>query len=622
MIRSIRALACVILMSAVVLAQSTAPALAYTVTGDWGTGFQAALVVTNNGTAAVANWHLQFDFTHNLTSVWDAVVVSHAGNTWTIGAPSWDPNLAPGASHSFGWVAQTNGPMVDPVNCTLNGVPCAVNGVITGGGCGGTSNFSIPPAGGFAPGSKRVVGYFTSWSVYGRNYHVPMIPAAQLSHVNYAFANISSGGAIQLGDSYADVDRFYPGDSWATGALRGSFHQLQILKAAYPQLRTLISVGGWTWSGSFSTVAATAASRQAFAQSCVQFVVQYGFDGVDLDWEYPVSGGLPGNAASPADPANYTLLLAAMRAALNAQSAIDGHTYLLTIAAPAGPANMANFQLAQMHPYVDWMNVMAYDFHGGWESTTGFNSPLYAAPGDPGPAQFNTHAAVQAYLAAGVPAAKIVVGSAVFDYKDLAAHYVTAATRHWQAQAQTPWLYDPATGVMISYDDPQSIGLRAQYVNSQNLGGAMLWELSCDDLQHSLLTALQAPLMTQELWLQAATTGGGMGDFYLRAGGAPPGSTHVIIAASATPAAAGPGTGPLAGLVPDPLFWSFLGIPPSPPGPTHYALASDPYVNGPLILPPCTAPGFAGQHWEMRAGSYDAATGTVTSLSNVVSLGW
>jgi chitinase len=238
--------------------------------------------------------------------------------------------------------------MGDPTNCTLNGIPCAVNGVTGsgGGGCGGSSNFVLPPTGGFAPGSKRVVGYFAAWSVYGRNYHVPQIPAAQLSHVNYAFAKISQAGLIELGDPYADVDRFYPGDSWAPGALRGSFHQLQILKAAHPQLKTLISVGGWTWSGNFSTMAATAAARQAFAQSCVQFVVQYGFDGVDLDWEYPVSGGLPGNQTSPADAANYTLLLAAMRSALDAQSAVDGHQYFLTIGAPAGPANIANFQVA------------------------------------------------------------------------------------------------------------------------------------------------------------------------------------------------------------------------------------------------------------------------------------
>ena len=126
------------------------PTLTYALQGNWGTGFQAGLVVTNNGTSAVTSWHLQFDYTHGITSVWDAVVVSHVGNTWTIAGPGWAPDLPPGGSHSFGFVAATNGPMVDPINCTLNGVPCAVNGVISGGGggCGGTSNFVLPPAGG------------------------------------------------------------------------------------------------------------------------------------------------------------------------------------------------------------------------------------------------------------------------------------------------------------------------------------------------------------------------------------------------------------------------------------------------------------------------------------------
>ena len=346
-----------------------------------------------------------------------------------------------------------------------------------------------------------------------------------------------------------------------------------------------------------------------------------------------------------------------MRSALDAQSAIDGHTYLLTIAVPAGPANIAHFQLAMMHPYLDWMNLMAYDFHGGWESTTGFNSPLYAAPGDPNPdpviaTQFNTHSAVQAYLAAGVPPSKLVVGTAfygrgwsgvpavngglwqpatglpagtwepgVFDYEDLAAHYVPTWTRYWHPQAQTPWLYNPATGVMISYDDPQSIGLRAQYVNANSLGGAMFWELSGDDPQNALLTALQAPLMTPQLWLQAATTGGGLGDVYLRAGGAPPGSTHVIIAASSTPAPGGPGTGPVGGRTGSPLLVVALD-PGIACGPTHYDLANDPYAAGPMILPPCTLTGFAGQHWEMRAASYDLATGAITSFSQVVPLLW
>ena len=140
---------------------------------------------------------------------------------------------------------------------------------------------ALPGQGQLQP--RRVVGYYTSWSVYARNYHVAQLPADKVTHINYAFANIS-GGQIALGDRYADIDKFYPGDSWAPGALRGNFNQLRKLKQKHSHLRTLISIGGWTWSGNFSDAVLTPASRQAFARSCVDFIVQYGFDGVDLDW--------------------------------------------------------------------------------------------------------------------------------------------------------------------------------------------------------------------------------------------------------------------------------------------------------------------------------------------------
>ena len=110
----------------------------------------------------------------------------------------------------------------------------------------------------FADMDKRIIGYFASWGVYVRDYHVPDIPAEKITHINYAFANINpSTLEIMLGDAYADIDKFYPGDSWEPGSLRGSFHQLQILKDNHPEVKTLISVGGWTWSTYFSLVAAT-----------------------------------------------------------------------------------------------------------------------------------------------------------------------------------------------------------------------------------------------------------------------------------------------------------------------------------------------------------------------------
>jgi chitinase len=175
---------------------------------------------------------------------------------------------------------------------------------------------------------------------------------------------------------------------------------------------------------------------------------------------------------------------------------------------------------------------MAYDFHGGWSPLTNFNAPLYPSKDDPSADEAvrkhaNVDSAVRAYLAAGMPADKLVLGvpfygrgwggvkdvkdglyqkhaptpprgtweRGVWDYKDLAANYAGKKyKRFWHARAKVPWLFDARGGVMISYDDPQSLRLKAAYVNEHKLGGVMCWELSADDAKSSLLGALHGVL--------------------------------------------------------------------------------------------------------------------------------
>jgi chitinase len=398
----------------------------------------------------------------------------------------------------------------------------------------GTADEPKPPTGPDL-GGRRVVAYFTEWSVYQRNYHVAGIPADRLTHVNYAFAKPTADGECVLFDAYAAIDKAYPGDKWDQGVLRGSFNQLLVLKKKHPHLRTLISVGGWTLSGPFSDAALTEEKRTKFAKSCAAFMVKYGFDGVDVDWEYPVGGGLEGNKTRPEDRRNFTLLLAALRKELDARGAADRKKYLLTIAAPAGPRTFANLELDRIHAYLDWINLMTYDFHGGWDAATNFNAPLYASSKDPTADEtirkhFNVDSAVKAYLAAGVPAEKIVVGvpfygrgwggvknvndglyqpkgpglprgtweDGVWDYKDLAANYVGKYRRHWHDEAKVPWLFDEKGGRMISYDDPESVKIKGEYIRDHKLGGAMFWELSADDAKSSLLNALHEGLRARK----------------------------------------------------------------------------------------------------------------------------
>ena len=397
------------------------------------------------------------------------------------------------------------------------------SGFAQGTGAGGAGRPGVVPAAWHS--LSRKIGYFIEWGVYARNYHPLDIPADKITHINYAFANVGTDGRIQLGDAYAAIDKYYPGDTW-NQPYRGAYNQLNnVLRALHPHIRTFISVGGWTWSGRFSDVALTPQSRAMFAASCVDFIRMYNFDGVDIDWEYPVCCGLPGNTYRPEDKQNYTLLMQELRAQLDMAAAIDGREYLLTIAAAAGYDKMANYEMARIAQPLDWVNIMTFDFRGGWDlSLTAHHSPLFANPTDPAPpdiaAKYNTAWAMTGWAAAGVPRGKLVLGipfyghawggvPATSDGLFQSATHVPAGTwddwssgatgvnefwqieafeasgpytKHWDTYSMVPWLYSPAVegGHFIGYDDAASVSRKVDYIHQQGFGGVMLWELSAD----------------------------------------------------------------------------------------------------------------------------------------------
>lgn len=360
----------------------------------------------------------------------------------------------------------------------------------------------------------KVVAYHGAWSMY-RDYHIYEIPVGHVTHVIYSFAQIVNG-EIAHGDPWADVDRFYPGDSHHPDSLRGNLHQLLLLKAQFPQLKTLLSIGGWEADG-FSDAALTDSSRLRFARSCAAYVVRYQFDGIDIDWEFPVSGGPPGFTERPEDRANFTFFMQALRGQLDSLAVVYGHPYLLTAALRASGQNVS-YDIPAVTPIVDWFNIMTYDLHGFWEDFTHFNAPLFASNGDPYSEPWRTlqtgDSSLRGYLAQGVPPEKLLLGVAYyakgygnvadvnnglfqpysgvstqgtwtpghFDYWDLAANYVNrnGYTRYYRNEAESPWLYNPATQVFISYDDSQSVSARADYVRAHDLGGAMFWMMGED----------------------------------------------------------------------------------------------------------------------------------------------
>jgi chitinase len=278
-------------------------------------------------------------------------------------------------------------------------------------------------------------------------------------------------------------------------------------------------------------MAFTADSRSRFARSCALFVHQYGFNGIDIDWEYPGGGGANPARGRAEDRRNYTLLLAELRRQLTEQGRADQKQYLLTIATPASPKNCRCIELDKVHELVDFINLMTYDFTGSWSPVTGLNAPLFGPPpsttSHTAPTDrpaLSVDLAVRNYLAAGVPAQKLVLGVPFYgkafggvsdvnhglfqphgrqpagpsgggdwSYRNIKKQYLLTANpaiRFWDNLAKVPWIYDARSGVMVSYDDPISLRLKAQYAHEHKLGGVMIWELSQDDDQSSLLTAL------------------------------------------------------------------------------------------------------------------------------------
>jgi|GEM_PF-728450 len=424
------------------------------------------------------------------------------------------------------------------------------------------TNTPVPP-----PGGRQIVGYFSQWGFYNPPYHYlkdveTSGQAAKLTIINYAFTNVQNNqcvvGVTQLGvgDAWADyqlaIDAAHSVDGVADQAgqaLKGHWNQLKKLKAMHPGLKVMMSVGGWTYSKYFSD-AALPANRQAFVASCVDAFIRGNipvangaggpgaalgvFDGIDIDWEYPAAPGNVGNIFRPEDTQNFTALLAEFRSQLDAQGAIDGKHYLLTIAAPAGEDKYTKIQLSPVAQSLDYINLMTYDFHGAWDPITDFLAPLYAAsnpPYPPGSIQTKYYAdyAVNAYLAAGVPGSKLIMGVPFYGrgwqgvppgpnnnglyqtgtggapaqaggvnaeagmdfYRYLKAFETTAGyTKYTHAETKAVWVYSPSAGIWWSYDDPTSLGVKMNYVKTKGMAGAMVWELAADTANGELMSAV------------------------------------------------------------------------------------------------------------------------------------
>jgi chitinase len=398
--------------------------------------------------------------------------------------------------------------------------------------------------------------YFPEWEE-AQPYYVKQIDsrgsAEKITIINYAFGlpgpDEDSGIIIpRLDNAEAAYTKLYSAEMSVDGEadradqpLRGHFNQLRKLKTKHPHIQVLPSLGGWTGSGWFSDAARTVESRRRFVAACIDLYIhgnlpyQDGaggpgaaagvFDGIDIDWEYPQSGGLPENHVHPDDPAHFVALLAEFRR----QFAEIGRPELLLTAAVPGPAQAAQFNMAEAHHYLDLVALMTYDLYHGWSPSSGHHTNLLDSDFDPAPIgqRLSADATVRVYRDTyGVPPEKLLLGAAFYGrawrvaqagpqhglyqpgepvslddggmfYHSLADHAARDFERYWDDTAQAPWLWRAADRTFCSYDDLRSIEAKANYVRQQDLGGIMFWEITGDDEKGSMVAAIERGLMGQ-----------------------------------------------------------------------------------------------------------------------------
>jgi|GEM_PF-676895 len=423
-----------------------------------------------------------------------------------------------------------------------------------------------------APVPGQRIAYYNSWSVYGNAFYPKALDtkgiAGRLTSLIYSFENIDpvnltcfaanqpvgtdpnnpnnyDGGS----DAYADYQMGFTSDNSVDGStdqwgqpLEGNFNQLRELKVRYPNLKVLISIGGWTYSKFFSDVAATDTTRKKFVSSCINLYIKGNlpvlstspaggtgaaagiFDGFDIDWEFPASpDGNIGNHYSAQDTANYTALFAEFRAQLNA---LGGKQYMLTAAVPAGPTEINSLQISQLAQYLDYADLLSYDFHGAFETNgpTNLQAPLFDAPASPAfGTGFTVDSAITSWINKGFPANKLNLGVAfygrgwtgvpdagshglyrsvngatapfslsqqagVVDYKELeAAGILSSNNLFFDQTTDTSWVYDGEN--FYGIDIPFSLQYKRAYIKQKGLAGVMMYSLEDDDSSNSLFNA-------------------------------------------------------------------------------------------------------------------------------------
>ncbi|MGF1718648.1 glycosyl hydrolase family 18 protein [Vibrio kyushuensis] len=419
---------------------------------------------------------------------------------------------------------------------------------------------------------NTVVGtYFVEWGIYGRDYTVDNIPVDNLTHILYGFIPIcgpnesvkSVGGnsynalmtackgvndyEVVIHDPWAAFQKSFTqaGHEYST-PIKGNYAMMMAMKQRNPDLKIIPSIGGWTLSDPFFDFTVKT-NRDTFVASVQKFLKTWKFyDGVDIDWEFPGGGGA---AADLGDPVNdgpaYVALMQELRAMLDELEAATGRTYELTSAIGVGHDKIEDVNYADAVQYMNYIFAMTYDFYGGWNNVLGHQTALncgsFMRPGQcdgsgldetgeqyKGPA-YTADNGIQLLLAQGVPANKLVLGTAMYgrgwegvmpesltdpadpmtgvgngkltgttaqgvwedgviDYKGVKTHMLGANNAGvngfeygYDEQAEAAWVWNPTSGKLITFDDDRSVKAKGAYVRSLGLAGLFSWEIDADN---------------------------------------------------------------------------------------------------------------------------------------------
>ena len=403
---------------------------------------------------------------------------------------------------------------------------------LMGGYCAATelSTKEVKAANAEQPPYRNVM-YYGDWSIYSgqKNFTPDKIDGSLITHLNFAFMDADANGDLITTDTWADYENPNVGFSVGTdNKYAGVLGAMVLLRQKYPNMKIGVSVGGWTRSGDFPKIAASETTRKNFANNVAKFVHYYGYDFVDIDWEYPTADRDPdpegngvaidkGCKGSAADTQNYTLLLQAIRDALDSYGAKDNKHYELSVAMSASPKMMAAIEYEKVLKIVDFANMMTYDLNGAWGGFTAHQTALYTNPAyDEGDAGLSVDSCIK-YLenkyGDNIDYSKIVVGVAPYtrgwkevkkdtgrdsknpglyadatgengvtyaysDINSLVSKY--NLTKYWDDVAKANYYYSESSGMFFTCDTEESVAEKGKYVKQKHLGGLISWMASLD----------------------------------------------------------------------------------------------------------------------------------------------